>query len=198
MQLVERLGREGKYYYGLFFCPECGRSVKMQANSGPKSKRCYDCYQKLKSGPGNPNYRHGDLIGGGHSKLYWVWADIKSRTTNPHHHAAERYILRGIGICDEWLEFSNFKAWAMASGYSVGLTIDRINNDGDYCPSNCRWVTNIENCQNSSRAKIDINTAKAIKALLANGAKHMEAASSLGCSLHIVREISRGRAWRNA
>lgn len=198
MQMVENLGRDGKYYYGLFLCPECGQAVKMQTKNGPKSKRCYDCYQKLKTGAGNPNYRHGDLIGGEHSKLYWVWADIKSRATNPRHHAAKRYVLRGIGICDEWRDFANFKKWAEVSGYKIGLTIDRIDNDGDYCPKNCRWVNNLENVRNSTQAKINIQTALEIKQLLSSGRGRTEVANIVGCSIYIVSDIARGKTWRDA
>lgn len=56
---------------------------------------------------------------------------------------------RGIKICDEWLQDNeSFVNWAIENGYEKGLTIDRIDNDGNYCPENCRWVTILENNQN--------------------------------------------------
>ena len=56
---------------------------------------------------------------------------------------------RGIGICQEWLDDKEkFIEWSLNNGHELGLTIDRIDNDGDYCPENCRWVTILENNQN--------------------------------------------------
>ncbi len=61
---------------------------------------------------------------------------------------------RGISICDEWRgNFNAFYEWSISNGYAVGLTIDRINNDGNYEPSNCRWATRIVNANNTRRTK---------------------------------------------
>ena len=80
-------------------------------------------------------------------KLYFVWRDIKMRCDDISN---KRYGGRGITICNEWLNFDNFALWALNNGYKEGLSIDRINNDGNYEPSNCRWVTMKEQCRNKS------------------------------------------------
>lgn len=66
---------------------------------------------------------------------------------------------RGIKVTPEWENYDVFKEWALANGYTEGLTIDRINCDGDYCPSNCRWAT--YHVQNANRRKLTKNKSGA-------------------------------------
>lgn len=76
---------------------------------------------------------------------------MKDRCCNPKDKRYERYGGRGITICDEWLnDYSAFERWALSNGYSDDLTIDRIDNDGNYEPNNCRFVTVKENNNNRS------------------------------------------------
>ena len=82
-------------------------------------------------------------------RLYYIWKNIKSRCTNRNNKRYKDYGNRGILICNEWINnFSNFYNWAMANNYKDSLTIDRIDNNGNYEPSNCRWVTMKANCNN--------------------------------------------------
>lgn len=64
------------------------------------------------------------------------------------------YAQKGITVCDEWKQFENFYAWAINNGYSDELSIDRINSDGNYEPSNCRWATAEEQANNTSRNRL--------------------------------------------
>lgn len=83
-------------------------------------------------------------------RLYGIWIGIKTRCLNPKNHAYKDYGARGIKICDEWKDdFDRFSDWSIRNGYDESLSIDRINNDGDYCPENCRWVT--DEIQRSNR-----------------------------------------------
>ena len=98
-----------------------------------------------RAGKNNSNYRHG----GKHTRLYSIWCGMKSRCYNKNDSHYPRWGGRGIQICSEWLlDFSNFQQWALHNGYTDNLTIDRINNDGSYCPANCRWVTVAEQNNN--------------------------------------------------
>ncbi len=87
---------------------------------------------------------------GSRSKLYGVWNMMRQRCCNPRNRDYKFYGARGISVCAEWLDFSNFRDWATTAGYGPGLTIDRIDGDKNYCPSNCQWIT-IEEQQKNRR-----------------------------------------------
>lgn len=99
------------------------------------------------------------LHGASRTKLYkcWLWMRKRCRDrTNPKNY---RYAGRGIKVCDEWEQsFEAFRDWALANGYQEGLTIDRIDNDGNYEPNNCRWVT--RKIQNNNRSDNNVITYK--------------------------------------
>ena len=105
---------------------------------------------------GNTRIVIGSLLRTGHviscgciksskQRLYQIWADIKQRCYNENCKAYRFYGAKGITLCDEWHDFSVFKEWALSSGYADSLTIDRIDNKNNYCPSNCRWLSRKEN-----------------------------------------------------
>ena len=98
------------------------------------------------------NYKHGDAR---KTKLYHIWHSMRNRCNCIKNKAFRWYGQRGIQVYKEWNNsFIEFKSWAMTNGYKEGLNIDRIDNDGNYEPSNCRWITRSENSIKSNKERI--------------------------------------------
>ncbi len=127
---------------------ECGKHIIASGvlirRGGVKSCGCL-----VADGTSRPNITHhcsrADSI---HKRLYKIWAGMRSRCLSQSNPAFPDYGARGIDICEEWMDFKNFRDWALFNGYSSTLTIDRINNDAGYSPANCRFITLAENQRN--------------------------------------------------
>ncbi len=88
------------------------------------------------------------------TKLFYIWQNMKQRCSNKKNKTYQYYGKKGITVCKEWLNnFKVFKKWALENGYSEGLSIDRIDNDGNYEPSNCQWLTLAENTSKARKIK---------------------------------------------
>lgn len=95
--------------------------------------------------------RDGDSVDPDNMRLYSIWNGMKQRCYVKSYNRYDRYGGRGIKVCDEWMDYLVFKKWALSHGYQDNLSIDRINIDGNYEPSNCRWATNEEQMNNTSK-----------------------------------------------
>lgn len=70
--------------------------------------------------------------------LYKVWSAMTQRCENPKNKGYKNYGARGIKVCGEWHDFKTFYTWCISNGHAKGLSLERINNDRDYCPDNCK------------------------------------------------------------
>jgi len=113
------------------------------------------------------NLSHGEA----NSRLYRIWQGMITRTTSPNSRGWRYYGSRGICVCDEWFDFAAFLEWALSNGYAPKLSIDRINNDGNYEPNNCRWVTQQAQVRNRrTKSEMEkVNMSKSFRVAAAQG-----------------------------
>lgn len=131
----------------IYMCKcDCGNYKEIKRNSlvTGHTKSC-GCMER------KGNLKHGQRK----TKLYGTWLNIKDRCNNPNNSHFKYYGKKGIQICTEWAnDFSVFMEWSLSNGYSEGLTIERIDNNKGYEPSNCKWITTGEQARNRSITKL--------------------------------------------
>ncbi len=121
-------------------------------NGGTKSCGCLRNEASVRNGD---KHRHKGWTksrthGESKSLLYGLWTQMKGRCTNPDNGSYVIYGARGIRVCQAWSDdYVAFRDWAYSNGYEIGLTLDRIDPDKGYDPSNCRWVTLSENSRHA-------------------------------------------------
>lgn len=165
LKLAERKKRKNRKVYDYYYLCKCicGKEtiVRKENLQSGATKSC-GCYQKEVSAKklNNINLKHGfSRHDGTKEKLYNVWMAMKDRCYNKNNKMYKYYGERNIKVCDEWKnDYVNFRSWAIKNNYKQGLDLDRIDNNGNYEPDNCRFISHKENLKNRSNAiKIDIN-----------------------------------------
>lgn len=133
---------EGGLSYWVCIC-DCGNIKTVRASH-------LKCGDIKTCGCVGPRRTHGEAG----TRLYHIWTGIRARCENPNEPSYRRYGGRGIGVCPEWKSYAEFSKWARSSGYSDDLSIDRIDNNKGYHPSNCRWATSREQANNTRKTRL--------------------------------------------
>lgn len=126
------------------------------------------------------NTKHGLCFdeNGKKTRLYNIWIRMKQRCFNKNSSDYDRYGGRGIAVCEEWKNcYKEFHDWAIANGYNDELSIDRIDNDGDYEPDNCQWITMAQQARNKRNSHMITHNGET--KTLAEWAEDMDIESSL-------------------
>lgn len=157
LKVIEKLHKyeKGSDYYYRCIC-ECGKE-KIALGGNLRSGKTKSCGCMKYIWIGNKKRTHG-LHG---SKLYNAYNHMINRCYSPNCDHYKTYGGRGIKVCNEWnwkeigweLAFKNFIDWAFKNGFSTNLTLDRKDNDKDYCPENCRWITKEEQAKNKTTSR---------------------------------------------
>ena len=133
------LGRAGRYRSDVMWSCRCdcgnqivARGTKLRQG---RTKSCGCLWREKLLAQNAPKH------GGSRERLYRIWGQIKGRCCNPNHHQFRHYGGRGVTVHATWIDdYSAFRAWAHANGYRDGLSIKRIDVNGDYEPKNCTWI----------------------------------------------------------
>jgi hypothetical protein len=132
---IERIGAKGGLSYWRCRC-DCGaETIVTLSNLQCGHVSSCGCYRREHMIAANKTH------GGKGTRLYEVWHGMKYRCLNPKSKPYMNYGGRGITVCDSWInDFEAFRAWALSNGYNDNLTIERVNRNGNYEPSNCKWI----------------------------------------------------------
>ncbi len=198
MELKQDLGTKlinGHWFrIGLFFCIFCKQEVEKEIRNGKRNKSCGCVWHSENKG----DYKHG----GYGTRLYRIHHSMKQRCLNFKDSHFKDYGGRGITICPEWTDklngFINFRNWALNNGYADNLQINRIINDGNYCPKNCEWSTHEENSRNRRNTKLTLSKANIIRKLFKSGDyTKTELARKYNVNRITIHNIINNIIWRN-
>ena len=152
--LIEFLNEKDKYGHYLYKgkCKVCGyETVRPFSHFSAPSAITNNCKHLDRNG----NYYNFNKYNWSNERIGSIFNGIKDRCYNKNNKSYKWYGEKGVKVCKEWIDNPKlFENWALSNGYKDNLTIDRIDENKDYCPENCRWVTNINNAKYKSTTSL--------------------------------------------
>lgn len=197
LTVVQFSHNRGRYDYYLCLC-DCGNTKPIREDR-LKSGYTKSCRCLSREGVSARNRTHGfSLRGGKQARLHRIWSNMKARCSVKTHQSYHNYGGRGISVCEEWFnDYLSFHTWAMSAGYNDTLTVDRIDNDGNYEPGNCRWVPKSENSIHTRSTKMSGDDARLLRKLHQEGTSIKDLAKKFGISRTHVSSIINNHRWKN-
>ena len=129
------------------------------------------------------------------TKLKHSWRAMMARCYKRAKKSQKSYWGKGVTVCDEWHKYVNFKCWALDNGYEIGLSIDRVDLDGNYCPENCRWITISENSRYKSNTVLNKEMILKIWEYFNAAIKPSAIAKLLNVKSYLVYAVVYGNSW---
>lgn len=176
--IIDVLDKKDKYGHYIYIaeCKECGyRRCSHYGKISGELSRVNKC-KHLARGK-----QYIQRTKWNNKRIAHIFSDMKNRCYNPNDKAYKWYGAKGIKICDEWIyNQKSFEEWALQNGYNDTLTIDRVDENKDYSPNNCRWITNIQNSKYKSTTTLinvenEIHTGREWSKILGLGANRINA-----------------------
>lgn len=171
-ELEKRLYGKTMVMFALFECPSCGIKLERPKSNGIKTEKCRECslvekHKKMSITMTKHGFKY--------TKLYSIWNGMKDRVLNSKSKSFINYGGRGILICDEWKnDFVSFRDWSINNGYEDGLSIERIDVNGNYESNNCMWISKNNQSYNKTNTVLLPNDILAILQMKIDGKSFQE------------------------
>ncbi len=192
LTVVKRAGSTAaKKKLWLCIC-DCGNERRIPAGDlrGGKSVSC-GCFKKEMAA--SIKFRHGQAKAGNETREYQSWKHMIGRCFNKNEKAFKHYGGRGITVCDRWLAFENF--YADMGNVTDGFSIERVDVNGNYEPSNCKWIPKNRQATNRRSSVLTESDVREIRRLRSEGLIMKDIGSRFGASVQLVYQVLSGKAW---